>query len=131
MEQVREKRRASRPSEVPVELSYTRPPMDDKEKEALQEAAAGVPTYYATSVRVRTNVHDISLLFSRSVPVGTERAEAESTVCVVSMSPALMMSMFRLIERHTSIYQKKHAPLPDFLKFADEDSPAPEPPDAS
>jgi hypothetical protein len=103
---------------VPVDLDYTRPPMtDDKDKEALRKTAQETPTFYATNARIRTNVHDISILFTRSVPVGSEADEVETSACVVSMSPALMMSLFRLVERHIALYTKKHAQLPDVVTF--------------
>lgn len=118
--QIREHGGASSRRTVPVDLSYTRPPMDDKEKDDLLKAAAVVPAYYASNVRIRTSVHDISFVFSRSIPADTSGAEADKPACIVSMSPALMMSMYRILEKHVGIYKDKYGDLPDHLKFEEE-----------
>ena len=104
--------------------------MDEQEKKALEELAAAIPKFYASNVRVRTNVHDVSFFFSRAVPVGAQAGEVECPVCVVSVSPALMMSMFRIMERHIKIYEEKHeAKLPDKVEFGEVPKPGEEPTD--
>jgi len=119
MEQISEKMRDSGVSEIPAELSYTHPPMDENEKERLRELAKSLPKYYANNVRIRTTVHDISLYFNRAVPVDTTSVDVEAGECVVSMSPAMMMSLHRLLERHVGIYKTKYGDLPDVLSFDD------------
>lgn len=113
------------PRPCPPSLGYTwAPTMAEENKgptdEELRAAAHSVPWHYATGVRLRTNAYDVSMVFTRSVPPMAGAKEIEEPVCIVSMSPVLMMSMLRLFERHVRIYEKNHGvKLPDILKFED------------
>jgi hypothetical protein len=103
-------------------LWYDSPRMAEGEPGERARTGGEMPLLYATNVRVRTNVHDISLVFTRSVPVGQGKEEVDRSVCTVSMSPALMRSLLTILQGHVQIYEKKFGVrLPNVVKIEDDE----------
>jgi len=72
-----------------------------------------VPTFYVNNTRVRTNVYDVVLYLTQTVPDGLETGERTVPVCRVCMSPSHALSLLRMLEDHLKKYQSKHGKLPD------------------
>ena len=82
-------------------------------EEREQHSETRVPEYYASVVRLTTNINGTSILFGRTAPVGVEGDDTTTDpVCLVQMSPVQAKSLFLLLRQHLRDYEESWARIP-------------------
>lgn len=79
-----------------------------------------IPAYYANTCRVQTSVYDMHLLFARAGPAGFDDQQDVTPLCLISMSPAHALALYKLLKKHLDNYQAKYGVLPDGLAVLQE-----------